>query len=284
MLDEAFITKQYYNADAAAGDAMELSILAGRRTFMYAVFSSPSGEISEIGHVHLSAGHGREDSMTERLPSLFSNFQLQRRRFSRVYAAVMDNSFMLLPEAYAGEAELKPLLSFSTGLADVRTARSHIIRNLQFCYPGEPELISVIERHFTNATIRHAGAVNISLMLSHPALSDHDLFLITGDGRMEICARKDRELLFYNVFDVESDEDVLYYLLFMMEQFSLDPEQVRLAIAGELPLDDSLARTLKKYVRHSKPVTGGALKRGGEIGRLPAHYYFTLLNQHLCEL
>jgi hypothetical protein len=76
------------------------------------------------------------------------------------------------------------------------------------------------------------------------------LFLIINDGLIEIAAKSNNNLLFYNVFSFENNEDVLYYLLFMMEQFSLNPLSTRLLIGGQVQTNDSLIISIKKYIKH----------------------------------
>jgi len=103
-------------------------------------------------------------------------------------------------------------------------------------------------------------------------------------GTMEICALKNGALEFYNVFKWNSDEDILYYLLFSLEQFGFDAANVRLTLAGERPLNSALFDALKRYFKHINYTTPApSLKLSGDLARLPSHYYFSLLNQHLCE-
>jgi len=70
-----------------------------------------------------------------------------------------------------------------------------------------------------------------------------------------------------------------------VEQFALDPHAVFLAIAGEQPADDLLVKSIRRYVKHVDfCVTDPSVRLKGELLVLPQHYYFTLLNQHLCAL
>jgi hypothetical protein len=281
MLGDDFKTVQYLGDRAAGTDAGEsLSIVAGPSAFTYAVFDASMKELRELGHVTVQ--NPADNGLADVLPSLLDNFGLAGRRFTRVYAALQASRFVLLPEAFAGEA-VKPYLEFGTGAYDIRSALTHHLDGLQLSFEPDP-LTSTIERKFPNALLRHSGAVNISLLLSASALADSDIFLVLGDGRMELCAKRDGALLFYNVFDVRTAEDALYYLLFMMEQFRLDPAVAVLCVAGEIAATDPLMKDIRKYVKRVNPAVTKGLKRSGELLNLPEHYYFTLLNQHQCEL
>jgi hypothetical protein len=280
MVGDGFKTIQYLGEGAGSEAGAALSLVAGEETFAYAVFDSAMQELREVGQV--TAQQPGDTALADALPSLLDNFGLRGRRFARVYAALHAPRFVLLPEAFAGEA-VKPYLEFGTGAYDVRGAVTHHLDGLQLSF--EPDAVmATIERNLPNALLRHSGAVNISLLLSSPVLSGADVLLVLGGGRMELCAKRDGALLFYNVFDARTAEDTLYYLLFMMEQFRLDPVSVKLTVAGEIATTEDLIRDIRRYVRHVTPAVTKGLRRSGDLLALPEHYYFTLLNQHLCEL
>jgi len=145
--------------------------------------------------------------------------------------------------------------------------------------------VQYLERTFPNAQIRHAGAVNLSLLQRLNVMRNTDVHLLLHNGYVEISALKENNILFYNVFEISGTEDVLYYLLFTMEQFGLDPQVTRVAFSGEKNYDDPLIKALKKYIKHfSFSVHDNSINMTGELSTLPSHFYFTLLNQHLCEL
>ena len=70
-----------------------------------------------------------------------------------------------------------------------------------------------------------------------------------------------------------------------MEQFNLNPLYVKLAIAGQRGSSDELIKSIKKYIKQvNYCVTDQTINLSGDLSNLPRHYYFTLLNQHACEL
>jgi hypothetical protein len=285
MLDDSYTTRQYYNKAGDANAQASLSLLIGKASLMYAVFNADFSALSELVHVtQKQEATGPLQDEGDWLRRMLDNFQLRSRKFAKVFCAVQGRNFVLLPEAYVPEDGLRPVLRFSSGQAEVRNTLSHHLAGVQFSFEPQPLLVSEVERNWNNAALRHSGAVNISLLLQHRSLASADILLVLGDGVMELCARRNNELLFYNQFDVQGDEDVLYYLLFMLDQFQLDPAVVRLAVCAQKEADDALLIAMKKHIRHVQLPADGTVKMGGELSRIPAHYYFPLLNQHLCEL
>ncbi len=202
--------------------------------------------------------------------------------FDRCRVILVSSDFTLVPSAFGAQTAIKAL-----NLVNGRNQNRH----LQMHLPGinivagfDAEWLNAIERHFPNAQIKHCAAVTLSLFENHHSLSKADMFLLLNGSDMELCARNEKGLLFYNIFKPQSDEDVLYYLLFAIEQFELKPEQLKLAMAADTEANGSLISSIKKYVRNLNLVAHAPnLQLTGDFSKLPAHFYFQLLNQHLCE-
>ena len=110
------------------------------------------------------------------------------------------------------------------------------------------------------------------------------MFLNVHEQQIELLIKKDKKLLLYNVFNTKSDEDVLYYLLFSIEQFNLNPLTLKLAFSGNRSTGDELFKAIKKYLKYADVVVSDKIiKRKDVFETLPHHYYFSLLNSVLCE-
>lgn len=252
---------------------------------MYAISTGNFKTVTEICHVEITHLSHAAFDITEKISFLVNNYLLHRKKFEKVNVCLLTTEFTMVPQAFAISDSPKSLLKFATGAGPQKKALQHSLRNLSFCFAVEQELLGFFERTFPNVSLRHTGAVNIDLFFSQHSLLQQDLFLSIGDGFMELGARRGQELLFYNTFNYETNEDVLYYLLFTMEQFGLDPLYVKLALSGERGQADELVKSIRRYIKQVEfCVTGPAIELSGELASLPRHYYFTLLNQHLCEL
>jgi len=69
--------------------------------------------------------------------------------------------------------------------------------------------------------------------------------------------------------------------LFTIEQFQLNKETLRLQIAGNKQTNNELFDLVKKYIRNVNFVSSKALDK--TVDELPNHFYFSILNKHLCE-
>jgi len=285
MLSEAYITKYFAGSDAVISEPMDLSLVISAGTFMYAVSANNFKNVVELCHVQLGDPGNQAYDLTERVSFLVQNYFLNRKKFQKVNISFLNSDFTMVPEAYAEQDLVKPFLKFATGAGQVKNLMQHQVNGMKFCFTPNTDLSSYLERTFSNASIKHAGAVTINLLFSQHALKSCNLFLNIHDDVIELAAKETNNLLFYNVFNYSTSEDILYYLLFMMEQFALNPLYARLCIGGQKPAGDELIQNIKKYIKQvDLCVPDPSVTLEGELGQLPKHYYFTLLNQHLCEL
>ena len=76
------------------------------------------------------------------------------------------------------------------------------------------------------------------------------IFLNINIGFIDILFFKNKKLAFYNSFDHETPEDILYYLLFCFSQLDLNPEEIHTTCSGNIDLNSKVYALLYKYVRN----------------------------------
>jgi hypothetical protein len=284
MSDKPHIISHFSSKKPVVSEPLNLSLLIDNELFMYALFTQNYNELIELCHIRQNESMQVEKNVTERVKFLINNYQLSGKRFENVNISILNSDFTILPESFAVTENSREILEFSSG-NKLKNSFSHKFNNLSFNYFIEPELIQFLEKTFKKATFHHAGAIVINLLFNSRSLKKCDLFLNFNEGIFELLAKENNTLLYYNVFNYETKEDVMYFLLFMMEQFNLDPDKVKLFIGGQMEAEGELHKAIKKYIKHVDFVLDSIspVNLNNEL-KIPDHFYFTLLNQHLCEL
>ncbi len=285
MIEEDYIVKKYCSVVVPSNEKLYLSVLICEDGFVYSISTHDFKNVIELCHIHLKNATLPAFQLKDKISFLVQNYGLNKKKFAKVYISILNQQFILVPSAYAAVEDLKKLLVFSSGQEQIKNISQQHIKNLSFCYTIQSELLHYLETTFSNASIRHNGITNICSLFDNHSLKGSNLFLSVYDSYIELTAKRENDLLFYNVFNYESSEDILYYLLFMMEQFELSPLTVKLAISAQTGISDNLIRDIKKYIKQVNfCVQDSSIKLNGELASLPQHYYFLLLNQHVCEL
>ncbi|MEJ8801904.1 DUF3822 family protein [Pontibacter sp. H249] len=98
--------------------------------------------------------------------------------------------------------------------------------------------------------------------------------LVAGPAGLEFC----------NIFHYLSPEDFIYYVVFVMQEMKLNPEQETITVWGDITHDSTLFSTLQKYIRNVKLGKKPAdVEYSYKFQDLFEHRYFELYSMHLCE-
>ena len=95
---------------------------------------------------------------------------------------------------------------------------------------------------------------------------------------------ENKKLLLINSFSWQTNEDILYYTLFVCEQLELNPEKFTLTITGEIEKGSVLYQLLSNYVLDINiPLNPSSFSPTLTIGDSPFHHHVILYNLALCE-
>ena len=102
---------------------------------------------------------------------------------------------------------------------------------------------------------------------------------------VDIVIIEGNQLLFYNAFPYHSKQDFIYFIIFVIEQLNLNPEDIELKFSGKIDKKSTLYDIAWKYIRNIGFQELPASYRYSYVfNDIPAHYYFVLLNSGICEL
>jgi hypothetical protein len=273
--------KQHFKLHPYLNGSVNLHLLIEDNSISCAIFNSDNSAVHEICSSTFAAHKNNDDNLVNELNFFLKDFDVLKHHYAHISVQILNRSFTLIPKAYAN-GQLKDVLEFNLGIKDIKTVQSTTINNsICFAYTYNFELHSFIEKTFNTAVIRHAGAISIDLFLKLKSFAASDVLLNIHTNLIELVIKKEHELLFYNIFKWDTNEDILYFLLFSIEQNQLNAANAKLHIAANLPVNNDLFTLIKKYIRSVNFVSSKALDV--PVENLPNHYYFNILNDHLCE-
>jgi Protein of unknown function (DUF3822) len=77
--------------------------------------------------------------------------------------------------------------------------------------------------------------------------SNNDLFLNITDETVEILNFKGDKLRFYNTFEFQNEDELVYFTSFVAGELQLAPESISLILSGEIELDDKNYNRLGEF-------------------------------------
>ena len=120
------------------------------------------------------------------------------------------------------------------------------------------------------------------MLVSEELVKEHILLSIHSNY-IEVVVKQDQKLVLANQFSIKTQEDVLYYVLFILEQYQLNPLTANISIIGNLDTNSELITSLKKYIKNIRLALGNKSINWSAVTGTPQHFNYTLINRLFCE-
>ncbi len=148
----------------------------------------------------------------------------------------------------------------------------HVLSFLADTFPPEKTRI----RHHTSTLIE-------TLLHATERTLQKKIYAYTEQNYLTVILIKDGTLEFCNVFYYATPEDFMYFLIFVMQEQKLNPDQDPLTIWGDISHDSALFDIMRKYIRHvhlGKKPTG--LEYSYKFEEHFEHRYLDVFSLHFC--
>jgi len=259
------------------GPHLSLSLLIGTDVLHMAI-KNEAEEVLGVGGFDFPSCEG--EALTTMVSGILNDYHVYTTRFEKVFISITNRDFTLVPEAFYQPDHVKSLFSFATGKAE--SVLGGKLPGLYFCYAVHPDLLQWCESQFSQAVVFHTGMVTLSMWLGHTPTNEAGVFMHVGNSLLELAIVRHGQVEFYNVFHFENSEDILYYLLFSMEQNGLNPHQTQVYLAAQKPIQDALFSEMHKYVLRVNFIKSDPHIKYKAGKTLPGHYFYHVLHQSLC--
>jgi hypothetical protein len=172
--------------------------------------------------------------------------------FASVHVIYQNELSNLVPKALFVESQAADYLKFNSKIlkSDFISHDVIAINDSVNVYVPYININNFIYETFGEFEYKHASTILIDTILQKETRSDDaTLYLNINQQHFELVAIKDKKLMLYNSFEFSTKEDVIYYLLFTIEQLQLNPETIKLKLMGTIEKDDQLYEIIYTYVR-----------------------------------
>ncbi|MFU8842292.1 MAG: DUF3822 family protein [Bacteroidales bacterium] len=131
----------------------------------------------------------------------------------------------------------------------------------------------------------HAGRlIDLVMLMNKNSPFQKRVFINVRKSYVDIAVHEGNKLLFFNSFAFRTREDFIYYVIFVMEQLAIHPEETEWMLSGFIDRDTPMFDILYKYVKNIRFLSGSdAFKYSYHFDEIPEHYFFNLINSRLCE-
>ena len=215
---------------------------------------------------------------------------LKEQNWKTIRVAISNQHFTLVPETLYDPAHRQDYLRLNSELntqEDVVLSYRHGGLEAVNIFSVDAAAYKALHGLFPRKQVQmvHQTSALIRSILHHTDRSPaRHMCIFVERGYVTILVVSQSGLEFCNVFQYQTPEDFIYFIVFVMQEQKLNPEQETLLAWGDITHDSSLFHILQKYVRHvklgKKPTD---VEYSYKFHDMFDHRYFELYSLHLCE-
>lgn len=186
----------------------------------------------------------------------------------------------LIPKELYNEKDKKNIFSVNHSLTNEELVIDELKSKIINLYGIPNTIFQTVKNVIPEAIIRSNSSILINNFLSLNNLQE-TMFLFLKDSYINIVVTKGDSLIFQNKFEYQTKEDLLFYVLFSIQQLNFSNEEINTVIYGNISKEEY--NILYQYIRNIK--FGNKLKDiscSNEFNNIEDHCYNILYRQFLC--
>lgn len=187
-------------------------------------------------------------------------------------------NFSLVPLHLFKENNRNDYLPYTTRLYEDDTVQVEYLKSHDIAMPYSIpyEVLSELQNWLPDAQIHHSSKAFLGLL---DANEDHTALLNVESGYAEFGIMQKGKLLFYNYLPYQVEEDLLYLVLFALEQNKVLPTELTMQISGKVSKADRLYTLLSNYIfKVNTTSLNRSLRLSSKISPSDLRRVFTLTN------
>lgn len=228
----------------------ELSIQISLSGLSFCILNRTLSSVEFIHHERFEKQANPFETLAH-LKEVLTSYKELNQSFFIVKVIYQNGLSNLVPKEFFDEEQSADYLKFNSKIlnTDYISHDEISVNESVNVYVPYVNINNFIFDTFGEFEYKHASTILIETILQKATTSDQQLYININTHDFELIAIKDKQLILYNSYEYSSKEDVIYYILFAMEQLQFSPETIKLKLMGLIKKNDALYEMIYTYVR-----------------------------------
>ncbi|MFL1895133.1 DUF3822 family protein [Aquimarina sp. 2-A2] len=217
----------------------------------------------------------------DKIKGYFDELEELQADFKTIEVIYQNDLYTLVPAPLFDEGMLKEYLSTNIKVLDTDFIAFDELpqRDMVIVYVPYANINNYFFENFGSFTYKHSTTILVDTLSGYEKhATTQRIYVNIHTVSFDCIAFEKGKLLLCNTFSCESKEDFLYYLMFVVEQLSFNPEVFELIFLGTITKDDPYYLIAYQYIRHLSVGTPDNKAKILNTTDSTPHHYFTLLN------
>ena len=274
LLDETF--------DLNLANSYHLSIQADLDGFSFSVLNPSKGKYIVLKQYSFRDLQS-EDDLYLQIQKVLKEDPLLQKSYASVFCLYPDPRSTLLPAALFDRDLLKSYFEFNHPLGDLDELHYNHLKNpdAYLIFPMYHEIASLYLQKWVNASFYHPVSALTDEVLGSAIGQSVNIHLY--GKHFDIIVNEDKHLKLHNNFSYRSEEDMLYFILFVFDKLELDQENTPVYLSGNIDKFSDSASFLRPYFKNLnfRKFPAG-FQYSPAFDRIQEHIYLTVFKIYHC--
>lgn len=251
--------------------------------FRFSVMNKASDKIILLDETQFDKTDGRS-FLKEAEKKIIEIPELKLGYYSRT-VAIVTSKYTLVPISLFDKSKVNEFFEFNFKKTRDEEIFWDEIKNLDaaIIYSGPFLVKGIFTRIFNFKPFRltsHISNIIEALILQCRKISSPTIAAHLSNNQLDILAIRDGKLILSNVFEIKSPQDLVYFIIHIIEQLKINPELAEIYYYGQIEAGDENHKLLSKYlpkILPGPPVMELNFSYGFE--GIPVHPFFSLFSQ-----
>jgi hypothetical protein len=244
------VKKKTINKEIQDSSKKKLSIQFSLDGFSFYI-SNYQNDISKFTSFTFTKALKSPELILKEIQEIFKNEKCLQQDFETVNVIHQNNLSTLVPNQYFKKSNLNNYLKYS-----IKTIATDLIVydelntiKAKNVYIPFVNINNFIFQNFGEFEYKHHSSILIEKLVLQ-SNNSLNFFINISQSLFDIVVIKDSKILFYNIFEYQTKEDFIYYILFTLEQLDLSTETTNISIIGAINEQSELYKILYTYIRN----------------------------------
>lgn len=244
------VKKKTINKEIQESSKKKLSIQFSLDGFSFYI-SNYKNHISKFTSFTFTKALKSPELILKEIQEIFKNEKCLQQDFETVNVIHQNNLSTLVPNQYFKKSNLNNYLKYS-----IKTIATDLIVydelntiKAKNVYIPFVNINNFIFQNFGEFEYKHHSSILIEKLVLQ-SNNSLNFFINISQSLFDIVVIKDSKILFYNIFEYQTKEDFIYYILFTLEQLDLSTETTNISIIGAINEQSELYKILYTYIRN----------------------------------
>ncbi len=225
------------------------------------------------------------DKHFENLERILQQDPFLKKEYLSVSCIHNENRATLLPAALFDREHLKLYFEFNHVLNELDELHYNFLNQIDayLVFPLNSEITSLILKSWLNTRFFHQDTPLIDALISRENGNGSLVGINFNEGHFDIVVTENRQLKYQNNFSFRSDEDLIYFMLFVFDKLEMDQEKTPVLLSGEIDKFSERLSTLGRYFKQlSYQAAPAGFQYPPSFHKLQEHSLMNLLSIYHC--